>query len=132
MKKAYFPASMIIYTIRQIQSNSDTQNEKPIIYTAIEKEAVFKGGDSKLNQYISQHLNIPESAHNFSGKVIVNFVVNEDGSVSNIEIKQTIPIELKNEIEKLFKNMPNWTPAKSEGKNVKMRKIFPVLFSGNE
>lgn len=111
-----------------IQSNSDTQNEKPIIYTATEKEAVFNGGNSKLNQYISQNLNVPESAQYFSGKVIVNFVVNENGSVSNVEIKQTIPIELKNEIEKLFKNMPNWTPAKSQGKNVKMKKTMPIQF----
>src|SRR5690606_27315892 len=111
-----------------IESNSDNQKENSIKYIAVEKEAVFKGGNSKLQQYIIQNLNVPESAQHFSGKVIVSFVVNEDGSVKNVEIKQTIPIGLKNEIEKVFINMPKWTPAQSQGKNVKMRKTYPIQF----
>lgn len=58
----------------------------------------------------------------------MNFVVYENGSVINVEIKQTIPIELKNEIEKLFKNMPKWQPAQSNSKNVKMLKSIPLNF----
>ncbi|MDO5655434.1 MAG: energy transducer TonB [Flavobacteriaceae bacterium] len=115
-----------------IESNSDNQKENSIKYIAVEKEAVFKGGNSKLQQYIIQNLNVPESAQHFSGKVIVNFVVNEDGSVNNVEIKQTIPIGLKNEIEKVFTNMPKWTPAQSQGKNIKMRKTYPISFAGNK
>lgn len=87
------------------QDKSETKKQESKKYIAIEKEAVFKGGDKKLQEYIFQNLNIPESAQNFSGKVIVNFVIMEDGSIDNIDIKPNVPNELQTEIEKVFKNI---------------------------
>lgn len=110
------------------QAESETKKQESIKYIAIEKEAVFKGGDKKLQEYIFQNLNIPESAQNFSGKVNVSFVIIEDGSIDNISIKPNVPNELQTEIERVFKNMPNWTPAQSQGKNIKMKKSFPLTF----
>lgn len=110
------------------QAESETKKQESIKYIAIEKEAVFKGGEKKLQEYIFQNLNIPESTQNFSGKVNVNFVIMEDGSIDNISIKPNVPNELHTEIERVFKNMPKWTPAQSQGKNIKMKKSFPLTF----
>lgn len=110
------------------QTESDTIEEEPIKYIRVEKEAVYKGGSSKMREYIFQNLNVPESAQNSSWKVIVSFVITQDGSIEDITVKPNVPIELETEIIRVFKNMPKWTPAQSDGKNVKMRKTCPISF----
>lgn len=114
-----------------IHSNSDTQKENSIVFKAVEKKAVFKGGNSKLREYIFQNLNVPESVDSFSGRVIVNFVITQDGSIEDITVKPNVPIELETEIIRVFKNMPKWIPAQSDGKNLRMRNTFPIYFQGN-
>jgi hypothetical protein len=110
----------------------ETENEEPIFYTSCEKGAVFKGGNSKLNEYIRSNLTIPKSAQEFSGNVIILFVVSKEGSVINIEIKSRtgteIPTELKAEIERVFTNMPKWTPAICGGNNSNSRLNYQMNF----
>jgi hypothetical protein len=112
----------------------ETETEEPIIYTSCEKEAVFKGGNRKLQEYINSNLNIPKSAQEFSGKLIIQFVVSNEGLVSNIEVKAKteIPTELKEEIEKVFISMPKWTPAICGGKNSNSKQNYPLTIAIGE
>lgn len=134
------------------QTESDTIKEEPIKYTRVEKEAVFKGGNIKLQQYIFQNLNFPEIEN--LDKRISKFIVNasvqilEDGSIGNFSFKSdinfktqyTFDSELKSELINKYSQyfedavasvlviMPKWIPANSEGKNIKSRVNIPVTF----
>ncbi|POR19697.1 hypothetical protein BWK58_14280 [Flavobacterium columnare] len=109
-------------------TDRESKTEESIKYIRVEKEAVYKGGMMQMQEYIASNLNLPETVKTFSGKVLVRFVVLEDGSIDSIEIKQNIPNELKTEIERVFKNMPKWIPAKAGNENVKSWQVVPISF----
>lgn len=132
-----------------IQSNSDTQNEDSIKYIAIENEAVFEGGEQN---YFSSRLrfpNINDLDKKISGIIVkVSLEVLEDGSIVNFSFTSNIRIKseytynsnekevltnkyspyFENEIAKVLEKMPKWTPAQSQGQNIKSRVNFPVKF----
>ena len=68
---------------------------------------------------------------NEKGKVYLKFIVEKDGSITNVEIVRGISKELDNEAKRLVRNMPNWTPG--EVKGLKVRSIFtmPINFELN-
>lgn len=132
-----------------IQSNSETQNEKSIVYKVVEKKAVFKGGEQN---YIYQKLTSPE-IENLDNR-IYEFIVYasvqilEDGSIGNFSFKSDIRFkteytydselksELINKYSQYFEDavasvlviMPKWIPANSEGKNINSRVNIPIKF----
>ena len=83
-----------------------------------------------MNKYLSEHLYYPDSAmaHNLEGRVIVKFMVNEDGSISDCKILRGLSPECDSEALRVFRSMPPWKPNKQKGKPVKMSFSFPVLF----
>lgn len=136
MIKKFITGITVLFISATIHAQSETVDYKTNkgelqIYKAVEKKAVYKGGNSKLREYIFQNLNVPESVESFSGRVIVNFVITQDGSIEDITVKPNVPIELETEIIRVFKNMPKWTPAQSDGRNLRMRNTFPIYFQGN-
>ena len=62
------------------------------------------------------------------GKVYVVFIVNEDGSLSDVKVIKSISPELDKEAIRVVKSMPKWNPAKQNGKTVKMKYVVPVNF----
>ncbi len=83
-----------------------------------------------LGAYLGENLHYPEHAinHNKQGRVLVKFVVNEDGSISDIELVKGFEDECNAEALRVVKNMPNWIPGKLEGKNVKVFFTLPIRF----
>lgn len=63
------------------------------------------------------------------GRVISAFIVNEDGSLSNIKIARSISEKFDEEAIRLIKNMPNWKPGKQNGKAVKVSYSLPIIFN---
>ncbi len=136
-----------------IQSNSDNQNENTILYKAVDKKAIFKGGEQN---YIYQKLIYPEieNLDNRISEFIVNASVQilEDGSIGNFSFKSdirfkteyTFDSELKSELINKYSQyfedaiasvlviMPKWIPAKSEEQNIKSRVNIPVKFKISE
>ena len=100
------------------------------IYNVVEEMPQFPGGVSKQMEFISQNLQYPKSAQEqgIQGRVIAQYVVEKDGSVSNIRVIRGVSEELDAEAVRVLKLMPKWTPGKQNGKPVRCRYTIPVQF----
>lgn len=91
----------------------------------------FNEGEEEMYKFISTNLNYPILAkeNGIEGKVIVRFVVEKNGSLSNIEILKKVGWGCDEEAMKLIKKMPNWIPGKMNGKPVRTYYTLPIVFS---
>jgi protein TonB len=103
------------------------------IFMVVEDSPTFPGGEAEMMRYISNNIEYPtmEKENGIEGKVVVNFVVNENGSISNIKILKGVTKGLNEEAKRVVKTMPNWEPGEQRGKPVKVRVNLPIRFSLN-
>lgn len=114
-----------------IQSAVDTDSiENSKIFGGIEEMPSFPGGMAALMKYIKDNLRYPEICREGAamGRVNVVFIVNEDGSLSDVKVIRSIIPELDKEAIRVVKSMPKWNPAKQNGKAVKMKYVVSVNF----
>ena len=95
---------------------------------------VFPGGIDGLMEFVGQNTNYPQIEMNrqVEGKVEVKFAVNEDGSVSEVKIVQSVSPGLDSEAVRVVKMLPRFTPADSQGKAVKVYLNLPFVFKLSE
>ena len=93
--------------------------------------AEFPGGINALRVYIANNLQYPDDAREeeIEGKVFASFVVAKDGVVTNIQIDRKLGHGCDEEVIRVLKRMPKWTPAKLDGKPVNYRFRIPVTFA---
>ena len=105
------------------------QDEDPV-YSEVDTPASFPGGISELMHFLSKNLKYPEqSAKNgIEGKVVVSFVVEKDGRLTNIQIEKSVAPELDAEAIRVISAMPKWNPGKQKGKTVRTSVAQPVRF----
>lgn len=114
-----------------MQSAVDTDSiENSNIFGVVEEMPSFPGGMAALMKYIKDNLRYPEICREGAamGRVNVGFIVNEDGSLSDVKVIRSISPELDKEAIRVVKSMPKWNPAKQNGKVVKMKYVVPVNF----
>lgn len=94
-------------------------------------EASFPGGYSKMLSYINRMIVYPEKSleRNEQGKVYLSFVVETNGSISNIEILRGAALDLDREAKRIIREMPRWIPAQCDGKMVRSNWRLPIIFS---
>lgn len=99
-----------------------------------DKEAEFNGGATGLQRYISKNFVYPIEAIELGeqGKVFISFVIEKDGSVSNIKIDRGVCESLDNEALRLIRNMPPWSPGETNGLIVRTRVRLPINFTLEE
>lgn len=110
------------------QPVGDPADDKPVTtFTWVEQMPEFNGD---LGRYLSNAVQYPEAAQERGqeGKVLVQFVVNEDGSISNIEILQGGVPEFEREAVRVVSGMPKWKPGRQNGQPVKVYFKLPVNF----
>jgi periplasmic protein TonB len=93
-------------------------------------EAEFKGGAQAMMKYIQQNIQYPPTSieMNEQGKVYLSFVVEADGSISNVSIERGVSKDIDNEAKRIVRNMPKWTPGESKGKKARTRCRLPINF----
>jgi TonB family protein len=98
--------------------------------TIVEIESEFRGGARSWQQYLMKNLNYPQQAidNNVSGEVIVQFIVNKDGNVEDVDLYKSAEYYIDKEAMRLIKDSPTWTPAMQDGKKVKSYKRQPIRF----
>ena len=103
----------------------DKRSSAPVRWVAQMPE--FTGD---MNGYISNHIHYPELANSeqISGKVTIEFVVNEDGSVSNVKVLRGIGGGCDEEAVRMVRGMPKWKPGKQNGIPVKVLFTLPINF----
>ena len=101
-------------------------------YFALDVPPKFNGGDARQEfpQWFYTRLVYPEDARDagMEGRVIVQFQINKDGSVSDISILEGVCESIDNEVIRVVSESPDWTPGYIDGKPVKVTYAFPVLF----
>ncbi|MBV4356520.1 energy transducer TonB [Pinibacter aurantiacus] len=97
---------------------------------SIEIESSFPGGTSAWGKYLSKNLKYPERAfnHDFQGNVVLQFIVLEDGSLTDIEIYHSVEYSLDKEALRMLQKSPKWQPGQKNGVNVKTYKRQPITF----
>lgn len=100
------------------------------IFVAVEQPAEFPGGNSALAKWLSNNLRYPETAaqNDVSGRVVVKFVVEKDGTVANATILKGVDKDLDREALRIVRKMPKWQPGKNNGVAVRSYFNLPVVF----
>lgn len=105
---------------------------EPQLYCFCEWEAEFPGGVDSLVVFIERNLVYPNDAinANIEGKVLIEFVVEKDGSLSSAKVERGLYASLDNEALRLVELMPNWRPAGHAMKNepFRTRVRLPIIF----
>ena len=104
---------------------------KNVVYDVTETMPQFPGGQGVMMKYLAANIKYPASAVKAKkqGRVIVAFVIQKDGSVTNARIVRSVDPELDAEALRIVKAMPNWTPGTQDGKPVDVNYTIPVVFS---
>jgi TonB family protein len=119
-------------------SEKRTTNMKPDkdgIYEMTDTRPAYPGGQEALENYVNNNIEYQQPAidDNTEGTVNVQFVVDENGNVTNAkEIGKELGNGLDQEAVRVISNMPKWTPGKVKGKNVKTRVVLPVTYKIEE
>lgn len=92
---------------------------------SVEKKPDFSGGLKAFYNYIGQNFKIPD-VKGLSGKVVVSFVIEKDGSVTDIKVVRDIGYGTKEEAIRVLKNSPNWIPGEQDGKKVRVLYTLPI------
>ena len=104
--------------------------KKSKVYDVVEQMAEFPGGDAAMMQFISENMKYPPQAakNREQGRVLVQFVIDEDGQVCETKVVRSVSKELDAEALRVVKLLPNFIPAKKDGKNVAIHYTLPILF----
>jgi len=104
--------------------------DKPHVFTVVEEMPKFKGGDKARIQFLVENLRYPEQARKDSiqGTVYVQFIIEENGSVTNAHILRGVNEDLDAEALRVVEMMPAWIPGKQDGKPVKVQFNLPLVF----
>ncbi|MBR4263113.1 MAG: energy transducer TonB [Paludibacteraceae bacterium] len=100
------------------------------LFIDYEKKPEFPGGQTALERFIKNHLRHPVSVResNLNGRVVCEFIVNKDGSISDIEVVRSNYSAMNDEVVRMLQEMPRWEPATSNGEPVSARYVLPVQF----
>ena len=100
------------------------------IYSVVDQAAEYVGGSSELSRFLSRNIKYPNEASraNVSGKILVGFVVNKNGSISDVAIQNKLGYGLDEEAVRVVKAMPNWQAGKKGGKNINSKFTLPISF----
>lgn len=117
--------------LAQTESEEEEKEvEKPKVFLFVEQEPTFPGGKEELNKFITQNIVYPnfEADSITSGKVVVRFVVSEDGSVSDAKIKNSLGPAFDKEALRVVMMLPNFKAGRMQGKPVNVFYELPVIF----
>ena len=101
------------------------------VYTLVEHQPEYVGGNEAMRKHIMDHMEYPEAAKNakIEGTTFTSFVVNTDGTMSDIQIVKGLSPECDKEAVRVIQLMPKWIPGKQDGKNVSVRFVLPIKFA---
>ena len=101
------------------------------IFQVVENQPEFPGGMQALMKYLRDNIKYPSISrqNNSQGRAYINFVVNTDGSITDVEVmKSTNDVYLDKEAVRVVSGMPKWKPGKQQGKTVRVKYTLPVMF----
>ena len=100
------------------------------VFDVVEEMPSFPGGQGALMAFLSSNIKYPVVAqeNGVQGRVIVSFVVERDGSISDVKVARSVDPSLDREAQRVVKAMPKWKPGKQNGSAVRVKYTVPVVF----
>ena len=116
-----------------VEMTEEEEVEEEEVFYIVENMPEFPGGDVALRTYIAQNVKYPEIAkeNGLSGKVFVQFVINQKGEVQDVKIARGVDPALDKEAFRVVQNLPKWKPGSQRGKPVKVSYTVPINFQLN-
>lgn len=121
----------ILKAVEEIAAPEPPKHEEENkVFDVVEQMPAFPGGPAALMQYLSSHVKYPAVAEEYgiSGRVTIQFVVERDGSVTDVRTMKSVDPSLDREAERVVKSMPKWIPGKQNGSPVRVKYFVPVVF----
>lgn len=104
--------------------------DKGVFICHIDEMPQFPGGEKALMKYLSNNVRYPKGAmkSGAQGRVVLQFVVDEDGRVTDVKTVRSVHPLLDAEAERVARGMPDWKPGRREGKNMSVKYTLPISF----
>ena len=128
MKKLFLIVFFMAFV--SVNAYSQSKEQDDAVYSMVSEQPSFPGGMQEMMKFISENRKYPAEAKakDIHGKIIVAFVVERDGSLSDVKIRRGIGYGCDEEAIRVIKSMPKWTPGKQNGKAVRVSFMLPVTF----
>ena len=99
--------------------------------SALDQMPEFPGGMEALNTYLRNNIRYPQEAQKagIQGRVIIQFIVSKDGSITDAEVVESVDPQLDAEGLRLIKNMPRWKPGMRKGQAIRVKQTLPIRFA---
>jgi protein TonB len=106
------------------------KEEETKVFDVVEQMPSFPGGPSALMQFLSSNIKYPVVAeeNGVQGRVVCTFVVEKDGSITDVRVIKSVDPSLDKEAMRVVKSMPRWIPGKQNGSAVRVKYTVPVTF----
>lgn len=109
--------------------NSSQLKDSEVILITDDIPPSFPGGDTALEAFIYTKLTLPDTEPSEMGKIYVSFMVEADGSISEIKVVKGLSEPYNEAVIKVFSEMPKWNPGKIGDKAVRVRMRYPVIIN---
>jgi len=114
----------------KIAEPEPVKEEETKVFDVVEQMPSFPGGPSALMQYLNSNIKYPVVAeeNGVQGRVVCTFVVEKDGSITDVRVVKSVDPSLDKEATRVVKGMPKWIPGKQNGSAVRVKYTVPVTF----
>ena len=115
---------------KEVIADEKPKEEESKVFDVVEQMPEFPGGQAALLKWITEHIKYPAVAeeNGIQGRVIATFVVERDGSVTDVQVARGVDPSLDKEAIRVLKQMPRWNPGKQNGAPVRVKYTVPVTF----
>lgn len=126
-------ALMMLVLLFSFMTSTAQTKKNDMVFDVVEVMPQFPGGQIAMLQYLMKNIKYPEQAmkEGIQGRVAVRFIVEKDGSISDVKPVLSVHPLLNKEAVRVVKSMPKWSPGKHNGKPVRVRFNLPVMFKLN-
>ena len=123
-------ALMMLVLLFSFMTSTAQTKKNDMVFDVVGVMPQFPGGQIAMLQYLMKNIKYPEQAvkEGIQGRVTVRFIVEKDGSISDVKPVLSVHPLLNKEAVRVVKSMPKWTPGKQNGKPVRVRFVVPVMF----
>ena len=115
---------------KEVVVDEKPKEEETKVFDVVEQMPSFPGGDAELMKFLHDHMKYPAVAeeNGIQGRVICTFVVERDGSITDVKVVKSVDPSLDKEAIRVLKSMPKWIPGKQNGSAVRVKYTVPVTF----
>ena len=123
-------ALMMLVLLFSFMTSTAQTKKNDMVFDVVEVMPQFPGGQIAMLQYLMKNIKYPEQAmkEGIQGRVAVSFIVEKDGSISDVKPVLSVHPLLNKEAVRVVESMPKWSPGKHNGKPVRVRFNLPVMF----